>query len=163
MTKALVIKPENVFSRDAIHFRDIPVNAYDKTIADELSRYTVTDLLEIWRDMCAINEFETILNEIKIKGAYRGISYHHAGPAHLSLGQEAAAVGMAFSLAPEDHIYGSHRSHGEILAKAFSAIRQLSEDELAHLQRDVRPRHWSESRARRLHACVFPALWHLSE
>ena len=37
---------------------------------------------------------------------------------------------MAFSLAPEDHIYGSHRSHGEILAKAFSAIRQLSEDEL---------------------------------
>ena len=138
MTKALVIKPENVFSRDAIHFQDIPVNAYDKTIADELSRYAVTDLLELWRDMCAINEFETILNEIKIKGAYRGISYHHAGPAHLSLGQEAAAVGMAFSLAPEDHIYGSHRSHGEILAKAFSAIRQLSEDELAQIMRSYR-------------------------
>ena len=138
MTKALVIKPENVFSRDAIHFHDIPVNAYDKTIADELSRYTAADLLEIWRDMCTIHEFETILNEIKIKGAYRGISYHHAGPAHLSLGQEAAAVGMAFSLAPEDHIYGSHRSHGEILAKAFSAIRQLSEDELAQIMRSYR-------------------------
>ena len=80
MTKALVIKPENVFSRDAIHFHDIPVNAYDKTIADELSRYTVTDLLDIWQDMCAIREFETILNEIKIKGAYHGVTYNHAGP-----------------------------------------------------------------------------------
>ena len=28
---------------------------------------------------------------------------------------------MAFSLAPEDHIFGSHRSHGEILAKGLSA------------------------------------------
>ncbi len=75
--------------------------------------------------MCAIREFETILNEIKIKGAYQGITYNHAGPAHLSIGQEAAAVGMAFSLTPDDHIFGSHRSHGEILAKGFSAIRQL--------------------------------------
>jgi len=32
---------------------------------------------------------------------------------------------MAFSLTPDDHIFGSHRSHGEILAKAFSAIRLL--------------------------------------
>ena len=54
--------------------------------------------------MCAIREFETILNEIKTKGAYKGITYNHAGPAHLSIGQEAAAVGMAFSLTPDDHI-----------------------------------------------------------
>ena len=75
--------------------------------------------------MCAIREFETILNEIKTKGAYKGVAYNHAGPAHLSIGQEAAAVGMAFSLSPEDFIFGSHRSHGEILAKGFSTIRQL--------------------------------------
>ena len=34
-------------------------------------------------------------------------------------------MGMAFCLGPEDHIFGSHRSHGEILAKGFSAIRKL--------------------------------------
>src|SRR5205085_11532967 len=92
-------------------------------------------LLNIWRDMCAIREFETILNEIKTKGAYRGIAYNHAGPAHLSIGQEAAAVGMAFALAPEDHIFGSHRSHGEVLGKGFSAIRQLSDARLLDIMR----------------------------
>ena len=54
------------------------------------------DFLHIWQDMCAIREFETILNEIKTKGAYKNLTYNHAGPAHLSIGQEAAAVGMAF-------------------------------------------------------------------
>ena len=88
--------------------------------------------------MCAIREFETVLNEIKLKGVYRGVAYNHLGPAHLSIGQEAAAVGMAFALAPEDHIYGSHRSHGEILAKGFSAIRKLSEAQLLEIMRTYR-------------------------
>ncbi len=138
MTKALVIKPADAFSRGTIHFHDIPINIYSKTMTEELSRYTTDDLLEIWRQMCAIREFETILNEIKIKGAYRDVSYRHLGPAHLSLGQEAAAVGMAFALSPQDHIYGSHRSHGEILAKGFSAIRQLGDDELLEIMRSYR-------------------------
>ena len=99
--------------------------------------YSPEDFLNIWQDMCGIREFETILNEIKTKGAYKGITYNHAGPAHLSIGQEAAAVGMAFSLAPDDHIFGSHRSHGEILAKGFSAIRQLSDDATAGHHADV--------------------------
>ncbi|MBL8993532.1 MAG: dehydrogenase, partial [Spirochaetia bacterium] len=47
--------------------------------------------------------------------------------AHLSIGQEAAAVGQAFSLTVDDHILGSHRSHSEILAKGLSAIRQLDD------------------------------------
>ncbi|MGH9159800.1 MAG: alpha-ketoacid dehydrogenase subunit alpha/beta, partial [Vicinamibacteraceae bacterium] len=72
------------------------------------------------------------------KGVYKGISYTHAGPAHLSIGQEAAAVGMAFSLTPDDQIFGSHRSHGEILAKAFSAIRQLADDDLLRIMKGYR-------------------------
>ena len=127
MTKLLEITPEQELSPDVIHFTDIPVNAYRATPDEERASYSAEDFLDIWRDMCAIREFETILNEIKLKGAYRGVAYDHAGPAHLSIGQEAAAVGMAFSLTPEDHIFGSHRSHGEILAKGFSAIRQLGE------------------------------------
>ena len=138
MTKLLEIKPEQEFSPDVIHFDDIPVNAYRRTPAEELSRYAVADFLEIWRNMCAIREFETVLNEIKLKGAYRGVTYDHAGPAHLSIGQEAAAVGMAFSLTPDDHIFGSHRSHGEILAKGFSAIRQVGEEQLMAIMRAYR-------------------------
>src|SRR5215475_6980886 len=98
MPKSIVIRPERVFSREVIRFSDIPVNAYSASIAEELAAFTRDDLLAIWHDMCAIREFETILNEVKTKGAYKGVAYNHAGPAHLSIGQEAAAVGMAFSL-----------------------------------------------------------------
>ena len=138
MTKALAIEPEQVFAQEVVHPSDIPVNAYKKTISEEAARYSKQDFVAIWADMCAIREFENILNEIKLKGTYRGVSYDHAGPAHLSMGQEAAAVGMAFALGPEDHIFGSHRSHGEILAKAFSAIRALSDDELSVIMHDYR-------------------------
>jgi 2-oxoisovalerate dehydrogenase E1 component len=138
MPKSIPIDPETVFGRGKIHFSDIEINAYQRTIADELTTYSRDDFLNIWQDMCAIREFESVLNEIKIKGSYKGVSYSHLGPAHLSIGQEAAAVGMAFSLTPDDHIYGSHRSHGEILAKGFSAIRQMSEPQLLEVMRSYR-------------------------
>src|ERR1051325_5783900 len=138
MPKSIIIEPEKVFASETIRFRDIPVNAYHKTLKEELASYTPEDFLNIWLDMCAIREFESILNEIKTKGAYRGVAYNHAGPAHLSIGQEAAAVGMAFPLTPDDHIFGSHRSHGEILAKGLSAIRQLSDIQLLDIMESYR-------------------------
>src|SRR5438045_2098172 len=138
MPKSIIIEPEKVFATETIHLSAIPVNAYGKTIEQELASYSREDFLNIWQDMCAIREFETILNEIKTKGAYKGVTYNHAGPAHLSIGQEAAAVGMAFSLGPDDHIFGSHRSHGEILAKGFSAIRSLSDAQLMEIMESYR-------------------------
>jgi 2-oxoisovalerate dehydrogenase E1 component len=130
MTKSILLEPGNLLAENRITFTDIKVNAYGKSIQEELSVFARQDFLAIWQDMCAIREFETILNEIKTKRIYKGISYDHLGPAHLSIGQEASAVGMAFLLTPDDHIYGSHRSHGEILAKGFSAIRKMEEDQL---------------------------------
>ena len=65
MTKGLPIEPGDVLSRGALHMSDIPVNAYEKTLQEERSRYTTEEFVDIWRDMCAIREFETILNELK--------------------------------------------------------------------------------------------------
>ncbi len=138
MPKSIPVVPGKVFARGRIHFTDIEINAYQRTIQDEAAVYSREDFLHIWTDMCAIREFETILNEIKTKGAYKGVAYNHLGPAHLSIGQEASAVGMAFLLGPEDHIYGSHRSHGEILAKSFSAIRKMSDERLMELMTSYR-------------------------
>ena len=138
MPKSMLIDPEKVFAPGAIRLSDIPVNVYRKTIEEELATYSAEDFLDIWQDMCAIREFETILNEIKTKGTYKGVTYNHVGPAHLSIGQEAAAVGMAWALTPDDHIYGSHRSHGEILAKGFSAIRKLSDAQLVDIMTSYR-------------------------
>jgi 2-oxoisovalerate dehydrogenase E1 component len=133
MPKSIVIEPKDVFAKSKIQVSEIPINTYDRTLEQELGNYSTADFLQIWQDMCAIREFETILNEIKTKGAYKSVAYNHAGPAHLSIGQEAAAVGMAFSLSPEDFIFGSHRSHGEILAKGFSSIRKLTESQLSNI------------------------------
>src|SRR5712672_2568216 len=134
MPKSILIEPEKVFAPDTIHFTDIPVHAHSGSLAG----HTPEDLLHIYQDMCAIREFETLLNEIKTKGAYKGVAYNHAGPAHLSIGQEAAAVGMAFALEPHDHVFGSHRSHGEILAKGFSAIRKLTDAQLTAILSEYR-------------------------
>nr|MCU0363283.1 thiamine pyrophosphate-dependent enzyme [Bacteroidales bacterium] len=88
------------------------------------------------RDMVIIREFETMLNTIKTTNEYKGIPYNHPGPAHLSIGQEAAAVGMAYNLDVNDYIFGSHRSHGEILAKGLSAIFRLGDDELLRVMKN---------------------------
>src|SRR5208283_159666 len=138
MPKSMVIEPKEVFAKSKIEVSEIPINTYDRTLGQELGNYSTADFLQIWQDLCAIREFETILNEIKTKGAYKGVAYNHAGPAHLSIGQEAAAVGMAFLLTPEDHIFGSHRSHGEILAKGFSAIRQIGDARLMDIMKSYR-------------------------
>lgn len=118
-----------------IEFKPVPVNQYNRTIKEERIRYSDDDLMRIYHDMRMIREFETMLNLIKIRGEYNGIAYNHPGPAHLSIGQEAAAVGMAYTLSVDDFIFGSHRSHGEILAKGLSAIHQLNDEQLSQIMR----------------------------
>ena len=106
------------------------MNAYAATPEQEAAKFGSENLVRIYRDMVFIREFESMLDGVKKEGAYRGVEYDHRGPAHLSIGQEAAAVGQCFHLSAEDFIFGSHRSHGEILAKSFSAIEKLGESDL---------------------------------
>jgi len=130
MPKSQFIDPNVMRKSGKITFTDIPVNQYNKSVADEKANFKTEDFLRIYRDMAIIREFETMLNSIKTTNAYAGIEYNHPGPAHLSLGQEASAVGQAYLLDKDDYIFGSHRSHGEILAKGLSAIEKLSDKEL---------------------------------
>ncbi|MFN8254359.1 MAG: thiamine pyrophosphate-dependent enzyme [Bacteroidales bacterium] len=127
MPKSLNIDPFKVRKPGFITFGKIPVNQYNKTIEQEKNNFSNEDLLRIFRDMVIIREFEVMLNKIKTTNEYFGIQYNHPGPAHLSIGQEASAVGMAYALTIDDYIFGSHRSHGEILAKGLSAIHQLDD------------------------------------
>jgi 2-oxoisovalerate dehydrogenase E1 component len=135
MTKCLIVDPAKERKPGKISFRDIPVNAYQKTVADEKSNYTKEEFLRIYRDMLVVREFETMLLLIKTTGEYEGIAYNHPGPAHLGVGQEAAYVGQAFGLGINDYTFGSHRSHGEILAKGLSAIAQLPDVELMNIMK----------------------------
>jgi 2-oxoisovalerate dehydrogenase E1 component len=130
MPKSQNIDPKVVRKPQFIEFGRIPVNQYHKTIEEEKKNYSDEDFIRIYRHMVIIREFETMLNLIKTTNEFNGIRYNHPGPAHLSIGQEASAVGMAYTLNADDFIFGSHRSHGEILAKGLSAINILDEDKL---------------------------------
>lgn len=128
MAKQLMVIPEKVRKSSTIHLVKIPVNSYKKSLRDELddkNGLSPERCLRIYRDMVLIREFETMLDNIKKLGTYQDISYSHAGPAHLSIGQEGAAVGQCVHLGIDDHIFGSHRSHGEIIAKGLRAVEDL--------------------------------------
>ena len=130
MSKALSLDPGAIRRQGEVHLRPIPVNAYRASIDDEVARFGPEALIRILHDMLLVRAFETMLDRVKRGGEYHGIRYHHPGPAHLAIGQEAAAVGEAFLLGPDDHIYGSHRSHAEIIAKGLSTIAVADEDVL---------------------------------
>lgn len=136
MPKPLMVDPKVVRKANTIDLGSIEVNAYKKTVKEELkSNKAITPerLLRAYRDMVVIREFENMLDSIKKTQNYEGIAYNHAGPAHLSTGQEAAAVGECFHLNVNDHIFGSHRSHGEVIAKGMRAIDELKGDGLNSL------------------------------
>ena len=133
MSKQLFVDPNVVRAPGKITFTDIPVNTYQKKVKDELGNFTTEQFKNIYRDMLVLREFETMIQEIKTTSEYCGVSYTHPGPAHLGIGQEASAVGEAFMLDVNDMIFGSHRSHCDILAKGLSAIEKLSDEELMNI------------------------------
>lgn len=130
MPKSQVICPEESRKAGEVKFKPIPVNKYKSDYKKEEKKYGKERLVKMYYDMLMIREFETMLNQIKVQGSYEGMEYNHPGPAHLSIGQEAAAVGQSVHLNTDDYIFGSHRSHGEIMAKCLSAIDKLDDDKL---------------------------------
>ncbi len=130
MPKSMIVDPSRVRERGSLEIASIPVNQYKPDFKAELARFGAEGLRSMLSDMVYIREFESMLNSFKTMGSWNGIEYNHKGPAHLSVGQEAASVGQCASLEPEDCIFGSHRSHGEILAKCLSASRRLDEKSL---------------------------------
>ena len=136
MPKSLFVDPKKVRKAEMLKIKDIPVNQYQSDFEKELKTYGAEKLKRILYDMQTIRAFENMLNTFKTQGAWENIEYNHKGPAHLSMGQEAAAVGQCINLGIDDFIFGSHRSHGEILAKCYSAVEKLSEKELEKIMKE---------------------------
>jgi 2-oxoisovalerate dehydrogenase E1 component len=130
MPKVLHIDPASYAKSGRLAFPEVPIRAYARSLTDERARRGNEVLREVLRHMIVVREFESMLGSFKAKGAYQDIAYAYKGPAHLSIGQEAAAVGQALALQPEDHIFGSHRSHGEFIAKGLAAIARLNPEAL---------------------------------
>ena len=136
MPKSQFIDPNFIRKSGTIHFEDIPVNQYNKTIADEKKNFKKGELVTMFEDIATLREFESMIYSIKVQGEYNGFKHSYPGPAHLSMGQEAAAVGQAFILDKNDITFGSHRSHSEVLARGLSSIHKLSDDELMKIMEE---------------------------
>ncbi len=78
------------------------------------------ELLEMHRRMVVIRRFEE-----KVSALYRDGEV--PGFVHLSIGQEASAVGACWPLRPADTITSTHRGHGHCLAKGLDPLGMFAE------------------------------------
>lgn len=76
--------------------------------------------VHLYRAMVLIREFEQRVNRLFLQGRI-------PGTIHLSLGQEACAVGGCDPLRQDDWITITHRGHGQALAKGVSAASLMAE------------------------------------
>ncbi len=79
-----------------------------------------TDLLEVYRKMKTIREFEERLHINFSRGDIPGF-------VHLYAGEEATAVGVMQSLTDDDRIASTHRGHGHCIAKGVDVIGMMKE------------------------------------
>ena len=155
MVKSLLVDPNSLLRRHTLELEPIPANRYDTPLSEERTHYGDARLVDVLRTMILIREVETMLSAIKRDGTYHDVAYVYRGPAHLSVGQEAAAAGQAFALTVADHTFGSHRSHGEIVAQGNGGDRPehggraRRRHDLVHVGRDRRRGRKAPARRRR--------------
>ncbi len=77
--------------------------------------------VEMLRRMMLIRAFEQYLSEANKQGQIPTEAIH------LSIGQEATAVGVCFALRPDDYIATTHRGHGHMLAKGVELDGMMAE------------------------------------
>jgi 2-oxoisovalerate dehydrogenase E1 component len=82
--------------------------------------FSNADLLEMQRRMLLIRGFEERVSALYRDGEIPGF-------VHLSIGQEASAVGACWPLRPDDVITSTHRGHGHCLAKGLAPLGMFAE------------------------------------
>src|SRR6478735_5266859 len=90
------------------------------TITADLAGLSAEQLRGYLRQMYLIRLFEEQAEQLYIRGLIHGTM-------HLSIGQEASAVGACAALRPDDYILSTHRGHGHCIAKGADPARMLAE------------------------------------
>ena len=85
-----------------------------------VTAYKPDELVEALRQMYLIRRFEEKAEECYMRGLIHGTM-------HLSIGQEASAVGACMSLTDSDKITSTHRGHGHCIAKGAEVSKMFAE------------------------------------
>lgn len=83
-------------------------------------RYSPEQLKDVLRKMYLIRRFEEGAEDSYTRGLIHGTM-------HLSIGQEASAMGICMPLTAEDQITSTHRGHGHCIAKGAEVKRMFAE------------------------------------
>ena len=89
-------------------------------LAHSSSPAQATDLAQLYRQMLRIREFELRTADLYRDGIVPGF-------VHLSVGQEAVAVGVCSQLRGDDIITSTHRGHGHVMAKGLDMTAMFAE------------------------------------
>ena len=84
------------------------------------ARLSAEELREALRKMLLIRRFEESAEDAYMRGLIHGTM-------HLSIGQEASAVGMCLPLDDRDCITSTHRGHGHCIGKGADVARMFAE------------------------------------
>lgn len=83
-------------------------------------KYTAEQLRDVLHKMYLIRRFEEGAEDAYMRGLIHGTM-------HLSIGQEASAMGICMPLTDQDQITSTHRGHGHCIAKGADVKRMFAE------------------------------------
>lgn len=120
------------FEPGKLSLPEIPVFEYNRPLEGELEsgKTSREELINLLEQMLMARCLEEMIAEIK-QNAYMPLpGFDYFGPTHLSIGQEAAAIGAVAALKFDDYITSSHRGHSDAMAKGCSFVRKLNDKQL---------------------------------
>ncbi|MCG8346887.1 MAG: thiamine pyrophosphate-dependent dehydrogenase E1 component subunit alpha [Chloroflexales bacterium] len=87
---------------------------------EDFAGLSLERLRDLLLQMERIRLFEETAEQLYMRGLVHGTM-------HLSIGQEASAVGAVAALEPDDYILSTHRGHGHCIAKGADLGRMMAE------------------------------------
>ena len=91
-----------------------------RAVRPELAALDLAQVRDALRRMHLIRKFEETAEQSYMRGLVHGTM-------HLSIGQEASAVGAVLPLRPDDYILSTHRGHGHCIAKGVDVHGMMAE------------------------------------
>lgn len=117
---------------ETLRFGEIPVCHYQGTLREEIAKGRITPqgAREMLETMFLVRAFEMLIVDAKNGKFKPSEDFSFVGATHLSVGQEAVAVGIMAAIRGDDYITSSHRGHGHAIAKGVYALRAMDTERL---------------------------------
>ncbi|HOJ20557.1 MAG TPA: dehydrogenase E1 component subunit alpha/beta [Armatimonadota bacterium] len=117
---------------ETLRFGEIPKCRYSGTLRAEIEagRITPQAAREMLETMFLVRAFEALIVDMKNNKFSPAPGFKFIGASHLSIGQEAVAVGVMAATRGDDYITSTHRGHGHSIAKGVYALRAMDAEQL---------------------------------